>query len=183
MSWQTDWKVDKGIEVPEVVTHKHVGKRYDFLKAMVIGDSFVVRPHPEDTSNNVCQIYVASGKKLGMKMVTRKMYSKDDPKVYYFRLWYTEKIEPISDAQRKHGKKYKSQRREDLKPYENHDFKDVEIGHANFNDLAAGRLPNDILFLAEQNEENKSIVEDIRRLNKILIEELTKQNITLPKGE
>lgn len=52
-----------------------------------------------------------------------------------------------------------------------------------FNDLAEGRLPNDILFLAEQNEENRAIVEDIRRLNKILIEELTKQNIQLPEGE
>jgi len=37
--------------------------------------------------------------------------------------------------------------------------------------------------LAEQNEENKAIVEDIRRLNKILIEELNKQNIKLPEGE
>ena len=52
-----------------------------------------------------------------------------------------------------------------------------------FNDLAEGRLPNDILFLAEQNEENRAIVEDIRRLNKILLEELTKQNIKLPEGE
>ena len=52
-----------------------------------------------------------------------------------------------------------------------------------FNDLAEGRLPNDILFLAEQNEENRAIVEDIRRLNKILLEELTKQNIQLPEGE
>jgi len=49
--------------------------------------------------------------------------------------------------------------------------------------LAEGRLPNDILFLAEQNEENRAIVEDIRRLNKILLEELTKQNIQLPEGE
>jgi hypothetical protein len=39
------------------------------------------------------------------------------------------------------------------------------------------------LFLAEQNEENRAIVEDIRRLNKILLEELTKQNIKLPEGE
>ena len=66
---------------------------------------------------------------------------------------------------------------------EKHDFKDAEVRHESFNDLASGRLPNDILFLAEQNEENKAIVEDIRRLNKTLLEELTKQNITLPKEE
>ncbi len=49
--------------------------------------------------------------------------------------------------------------------------------------MAEGRLPNDILFLAEQNAEKRVIFEDIRRLNKILIEELTKQNIQLPEGE
>tara|TARA_B100000767_G_C19388422_1_gene378819 strand:+ start:370 stop:546 length:177 start_codon:yes stop_codon:yes gene_type:complete len=42
---------------------------------------------------------------------------------------------------------------------------------------------NKILFLAEQNEENKNIVEDMKRLNRILIEELNKQNIKLPEGE
>ena len=58
-----------------------------------------------------------------------------------------------------------------------------EVSHEAYSDLATGRLPNDILFLAEQNEENKAVVEDIRRLNKILIEELTKQNIKFPEGE
>lgn len=60
---------------------------------------------------------------------------------------------------------------------------DAEISAKAYNDLALGRLPNHILCLAEQNEENKEIVEDIRRLNRILVEELTKQNITLPEGE
>ena len=59
----------------------------------------------------------------------------------------------------------------------------AKVTEKSFNDLAQGRLPNDILFLAEQNEENKAVVEDIRRLNRILVEELTKQNITLPEGE
>jgi hypothetical protein len=100
--------------------------------------------------------------KIGKKLVTRKIYSEENPDDFYMRIWFTEEIEPIT-------KKYKDKRK--YKP----DVSDC--------DTAACRLPNDILFLAEQNEENKEIVEDIRRLNKILIEELAKQNIELPKGE
>ena len=176
-------KIDKGVLVPEVATHKGVTEREAFLQCMEIGDSFMVEPHPEDPSNTVCQRYTATGNKLGMKMTSRKIYSEDDPKSYHFRIWYIEKIEPKSTTQQRYSKeKYKSQRRAELYP-EKHDFKDAEVRHESFNDLASGRLPNDILFLAEQNEENKAIVEDIRRLNKTLLEELTKQNITLPKEE
>ena len=176
-------KIDKGILVPEVTTHKGVSEREAFLLSMEIGDSFMVEPHPEDPSNNVCQNYTATGKKLGMKMTSRKIYSEDDPKSYHFRIWYIEKIEPKTKTQQRNSKKkYKSQRRADLIT-ENHEFKDAEVRQDSFNDLASGRLPSDILFLAEQNEENKAIVEDIRRLNKILLQELSKQNIKLPKEE
>jgi len=175
-------KIDKGVLVPEVTTHKGVTEREAFLQCMEIGDSFMVEPHPEDPSNNVCQNYTATGKKLGMKMTSRKIYSKDDPKSYHFRIWYIEKIEPKSATQQRNKKVYKSQRRADLIT-ENHEFKDAEVRQDSFNDLASGRLPSDILFLAEQNEENKAIVEDIRKLNKILLEELSKQNIKLPKEE
>jgi len=175
-------KIDKGVLVPEVTTHKGVSEREAFLLSMEIGDSFMVEPHPEDPSNNVSQNYTATGKRLGMKMTSRKIYSKDDPKSYHFRIWYIEKIEPKTKTQQRNKKVYKSQRRADLIT-ENHEFKDAEVRQDSFNDLASGRLPSDILFLAEQNEENKAIVEDIRRLNKILLEELSKQNIKLPKEE
>jgi hypothetical protein len=108
---------------------------------------------------------VTRAKKLGMKLASRKMYSDEDPNIYYYRIWFIENIDPKV-------KKSAYQR----KPY-------AEVTEKSFNDLAQGRLPNDILFLAEQNEENKAVVEDIRRLNRILVEELTKQNITLPEGE
>ena len=157
-----DFKIEKGIPIPPVKSIKNV-KAYEFIKTLELGDSFVVK---KDKSGRPLESIVASykqvGMKIGKKLVTRKIYSEENPDDFYMRIWFTEEIEPIT-------KKYKDKRK--YKP----DVSDC--------DTAACRLPNDILFLAEQNEENKEIVEDIRRLNKILIEELAKQNIELPKGE
>ncbi len=157
-----DFKIEKGIPLPEKKTAKN-SKAYEFIKSLELGDSFVVKKdksgRPLESKANS---YVQVGKKLGKKLVTRKIYSEENPDDFYMRIWFTEEIEPVT-------KKYKDKRK--YKP----DVSDY--------DTTACRLPNDILFLAEQNEENKEIVEDIRRLNKILIEELAKQNIELPKGE
>lgn len=98
-------KIDKGILVPEVTTHKGVSEREAFLLSMEIGDSFKVEPHPEDPSNNVSQNYTATGKRLGMKMTSRKIYSEDDPKSYHFRIWYIEKIEPKTATQQRNSKR------------------------------------------------------------------------------
>ena len=157
-----DFKIEKGIPIPPVKSIKNV-KAYEFIKTLELGDSFVVRKDkserpPESKANS----YVQVGKKLGKKLVTRKIYSEENPNDFYIRIWFTEEMEPVT-------KKYKRKR--------------IYTSDVANPDITACRLPNDILFLAEQNEENKEIVEDIRRLNKILIEELAKQNIELPKGE
>ncbi len=170
MSWQTDWRIDKGVKVPDFRNRKGKFAEMDnFLQTLEIGDSFVIHPKvaPDGTivEYSIAQNVVTRGKKYGMKLTSRKIYSDEDPDVYHYRIWLVEKIEPEI-------RKYKYER----KPM-------AEVTERSFNDLAEGRLPNDILFLAEQNEENRAIVEDIRRLNKILIEELTKQNIKLPEGE
>lgn len=170
MSWQTDWRIDKGVKVPDFRNRKGKFAEMDkFLQTLEVGDSFVIHPKvaPDGTivEYSIAQNVVTRGKKHGMKLTSRKIYSDEDPDVYHYRIWFVEKIEPEI-------RKYKYER----KPM-------AEVTEKSFNDLAEGRLPNDILFLAEQNEENRAIVEDIRRLNKILIEELTKQNIKLPEGE
>lgn len=157
-----DFKIEKGIPLPEKKTAKN-SKAYEFIESLELGDSFVVKKDkrerpPESKANS----YVQIGKKLGRKLVTRKIYSEENPDDFYIRIWFTEEVEPVT-------KKYKRKR-----------IYTSDIANP---DITACRLPNDILFLAEQNEENKEIVEDIRRLNKILIEELAKQNIQLPKGE
>ena len=163
-NWRSP-KVDKGIPVPEIQNKNK--KAYEFLETLEIGDSFVVEDSPDKMSGSRLAGFTQMGRKLGMKLVTRKIYSEDNPKDYHYRVWYTEKIDPSA-------KKPKNQR----KPYDDVVHRrDPAIG--NF-DAETGRLPNDILFLAEQNEENREIVEDIRRLNRILIEELGKQNL-LPK--
>ena len=169
MSWQTDWKVEKGVKIPsfrnQTGKHKELN---DFLQTLEIGDSFVIHPRVEpdgSVKGYIGQNIVTRAKKLGMKLASRKTYSEEDPNVYHYRIWFIEKIEP-----------------QFTKPvYQRKPM--AEVTERSFNDLAEGRLPNDILFLAEQNEENKAIVEDIRRLNRILVEELTKQNIKLPEGE
>ncbi len=157
-----DFKIEKGIPIPPVKSEKNV-KAYEFIKTLELGDSFVVKKdksgRPLESKANS---YVQVGKKLGKKLVTRKIYSEENPNDFYIRIWFTEEIEPVT-------KKYKRKR--------------IYTSDVANPDITACRLPNDILFLAEQNEENKEIVEDIRRLNKILIEELAKQNIELPKGE
>ena len=157
-----DFKIEKGIPLPEKKTAKN-SKAYEFIKSLEVGDSFVVKKdksgRPLESKANS---YVQVGKKLGKKLVTRKIYSEENPNDFYIRIWFTEEIEPVT-------KKYKRKR--------------IYTSDVSDYDTTACRLPNDILFLAEQNEENKEIVEDIRRLNKILIEELAKQNIELPKGE
>lgn len=170
MSWQTDWRIDKGVKVPDF--RNRTGKSVEmdkFLQTLEIGDSFVIHPkvNPDGTITeySIAQNVVTRAKKFGMKMTSRKIYSEENPDEYHYRIWYVEKIEPVirkSTYQKKPT---------------------AEVTEKAFNDLAEGRLPNDILFLAEQNEENRAIVEDIRRLNKILLEELTKQNIQLPEGE
>ena len=170
MSWQTDWRIDKGVKVPDF--RNRTGKSVEmdkFLQTLEIGDSFVIHPkvNPDGTITeySIAQNVVTRAKKFGMKMTSRKIYSEENPDEYHYRIWYVEKIEPVirkSTYQKKTS---------------------AEVTEKAFNDLAEGRLPNDILFLAEQNEENRAIVEDIRRLNKILLEELTKQNIQLPEGD
>tara|TARA_X000001382_G_scaffold116994_1_gene96409 strand:+ start:464 stop:961 length:498 start_codon:yes stop_codon:yes gene_type:complete len=165
MSWQTDWKIDKGVAIPDKKHRYGSSSRDEFLKTLEIGDSFVVQQLKHDERKNPTSTIVAHGKRLGMKLTSRKIYSEEDPKDFHYRIWYVEKIEPIARKEQKEG------------------VPNYEVSSNTYNDLATGRLPNDILFLAEQNEENKAIVEDIRRLNKILIEELNKQNIKLPEGE
>jgi len=167
-NWRSP-QVDKGIPVPEIYKKKNK-KAYDFLETLEIGDSFVVEDSPDKMSGSSVYSFTQMGKKLGMKLVTRKIYSEDNPKDYHYRVWYTEKIDPSA------AKKPENQR----KPYDVVHRQDPAIG--NF-DAETGRLPNDILFLAEQNEENREIVEDIRRLNRILIEELGKQNLLPKQGE
>jgi len=81
-------------------------------------------------------------------------------------MWYTEKVEPIT----RRSKNPKS-----LSLINN----EQEITSNSFNDLTNGRIPNDILFLAEQLEENKMIVEDMKKINKVVLEELSKYNINL----
>jgi len=170
MSWQTDWKIDKGVAIPDKKHRYGSSSRDEFLKTLEIGDSFVVQQHKHDERKNPTSTIVAHGKRLGMKLTSRKIYSEDNPKDYHYRVWYTEKIDPSA------AKKPENQR----KPYDVVHRQDPAIG--NF-DAETGRLPNDILFLAEQNEENREIVEDIRRLNRILIEELGKQNLLPKQGE
>jgi hypothetical protein len=106
-------------------------------------------------------------KKVGKKLTSRKIYHDDDPNEFHYRVWYVADIEPVDTKEKK-----------PRKPYDVVHRQDPAIGNY---DACMGKLPNDILFLAEQNEENRQIVEDIRRLNRILIEELAKQNIKLPK--
>ena len=165
MSWQTDWKIDKGVAIPDKKYRYGGSSRDEFLKTLEIGDSFVVQQHKHDERKNPTSTIVAHGKRLGMKLTSRKIYSEEDPKDFHYRIWYVEKIVSIARKEQKER------------------VPNYEVSSDTYNDLATGRLPNDILFLAEQNEENKAIVEDIRRLNKILIEELNKQNMKLPEGE
>jgi hypothetical protein len=168
MSWQTDWKVEKGVKIPDFRSQTGKHKELDdFLQSLEIGDSFVIHPKIEgdgSIKSHTGANIVTRGRRIGIKLTSRKIYSDESPDKYYWRIWFTEKIEPqIRKMQ--------------------HQRPAAEVTEKSFNDLAQGRLPHDILFLAEQNEENKAIVEDIRRLNRILVEELTKQNIKLPEGE
>ncbi len=98
-----DFKIEKGIPLPEKKTAKN-SKAYEFIKSLEVGDSFVVKKdksgRPLESKANS---YVQVGKKLGKKLVTRKIYSEENPNDFYIRIWFTEEIEPVT-------KKYKRKR-------------------------------------------------------------------------
>jgi hypothetical protein len=161
-AWK-DRQVDKGFDIPPPVNKGVINKAYyKFLDTLSIGDSFVIE---EGEFKSGPASVVAMAKKVGKKLTSRKIYHEDNPNEFHYRVWYVEDIDPVKPLKKR-------------KPYDVVHRQDPALG--NF-DAETGRLPNDILFLAEQNEENKQIVEDIRRLNRILIEELAKQNVKLPK--
>ena len=159
--------IEKNVDIPKAANKKR-GEFYNFLETLEIGDSFVI--DAKNTTYSGVSPIIATAKKIGMRLVSRKIYSEDNPKDYHYRIWYTEKIDPHTTKKpANQRKKYKVVHQEDPS--------------AGNYDAETGRLPNDILFLAEQNEENREIVEDIRRLNRILIEELGKQNLLTKKGK
>ena len=162
-AWK-DRKVDKGVDIPPPLNRlKQSTSAYlQFLDTLEIGDSFRIE---DGEWKSGAQNAVTMARKVGKKLTSRKIYHDENPNEFHYRVWYVADIDPVKPA--KPRKQYDVVHRQD-----------PAIG--NF-DAETGRLPNDILFLAEQNEENKQIVEDIRRLNRILIEELAKQNIKLPQ--
>ena len=151
-------KVEKGHEIPP--KKERGGKYINFLNSLEVGDSFFVED--ENDANGIRQ----AGYWVGRKFTVRKTYSDKDIKKFTFRMWYTEKVEPIT----RRSKNPKS-----LSLINN----EQEITSNSFNDLTNGRIPNDILFLAEQLEENKMIVEDMKKINKVVLEELSKYNTNL----
>ena len=159
-----DRQVDKAIDIPPPVNRISASTNayLQFLDTLEIGDSFVIE---KDEWKSGAATAVNMARKVGKKLTSRKIYHEDDPNNFHYRVWYVADIDPVKPAKKR-------------KSYDVVHRQDPAIG--NF-DAETGRLPNDILFLAEQNEENKQIVEDIRRLNRILIEELAKQNVKLPK--
>ena len=159
-----DKKVDKAIDIPPPANRTKASSTayFQFLNTLEIGDSFTIEDG-EWKSGPANAVNMA--RKVGKKLTSRKIYHEDNPNEFHYRIWYVADIDPLESAKTR-------------KPYDMVHRQDPAIG--NF-DAETGRLPNDILFLAEQNEENRQIVEDIRRLNRILIEELAKQNIKLPK--
>ena len=163
-AWK-DRKVDKGVDIPPPVNRNRANDAYfQFLDTLEIGDSFRIEDG-EWKSGPANAVTMA--RKVGKKLTSRKIYHDENPNEFHYRVWYVADIEPVKPA----------------KPRKHYDVvhrQDPAIG--NF-DAETGRLPNDILFLAEQNEENREIVEDIRRLNRILIEELGKQNLLPKQGE
>ena len=98
MSWQTDWKVDKDVKIPSFRNQSGKHKELDnFLQALEIGDSFVIHPkvQPDGSIKGyIGQNIVTRAKKLGMKLASRKMYSDEDPNIYYYRIWFIENIDP-----------------------------------------------------------------------------------------
>ena len=161
-----DRQVDKAVDIPIPVNrgrpvHDALLK---FLHTLEIGDSFVIE---KDEWKSGPATVLTNAKKIGKKLTSRKIYHDDDPNEFHYRVWYVADIKPVDSGEKK-----------TRKPYDVVHRQDPAIGNY---DACMGKLPNDILFLAEQNEENRQIVEDIRRLNRILIEELAKQNVKLPK--
>tara|TARA_Y100000592_G_scaffold31724_1_gene50509 strand:+ start:104 stop:661 length:558 start_codon:yes stop_codon:yes gene_type:complete len=161
-----DRQVDKSVDIPPPLnkTSPAYAAFYEFLNTLEIGDSFVIE---KDEYKSGAAQHVSMARKIGKKLTSRKIYHDDDPNEFHYRVWYVADIEPVD-----------SKKKKTRKPYDVVHRQDPAIGNY---DACMGKLPNDILFLAEQNEENRQIVEDIRRLNRILIEELAKQNIKLPK--
>ena len=73
MSWQTDWRIDKGVKVPDFRNRTKKSVEMDkFLQTLEIGDSFVIHPkvNPDGTLTdyNTAQNIVTRAKKFGMKM-------------------------------------------------------------------------------------------------------------------
>ena len=164
-AWQ-DKKVDKAMDIPPPAnkTTASTSAYLQFLDTLEIGDSFTIQDGEWKSGPGNA---VTIAKKHGKKLTSRKIYHDDHPDEFHYRVWYIKDIDPVKrEKPRKH--------------YDVVHRQDPAIG--NF-DAETGRLPNDILFLAEQNEENREIVEDIRRLNRILIEELGKQNLLPKQGE
>lgn len=68
MSWQTDWRVDKGVKVPDFRNRKGKFAEMDkFLQTLEVGDSFVLRPKVQADGTiaeySIAQNVVTRGKK------------------------------------------------------------------------------------------------------------------------
>ena len=81
--------IEKGIPIPNPTTARGGAQKYDFLKGLEIGDSFVVNGHmPDFTPKAVrCQVYDKC-KELGMTVTIRTLEGKSDSP-QKIRVWRT----------------------------------------------------------------------------------------------
>jgi len=153
-------KIEKNIKFPA----KYIGitvQVKEVLDSMEIGDSFVV------PNQGKVALYRQYMKRMGKKLESRREHSgeRQIEGKFHFRCWYTG---DYSSAERLKQAKQKEQRQLMFK-------KIVPLkenkGDLDKNGNTCYGCDQNVLHIAELREENRMIVEDVKKLNKILTEE------------
>jgi len=149
-------KIDKNIPIPL----KHVGipdAEKNLIKEMEIGDSFIIDRYA------VINRYRNYARAIGKELLARKNFTGTHKSDFNYRVWYSKKIKPYTEISPSRDTK--------LKKHGMLSKKEVQDG-AKVDPVIYAQIDSHVLAIAELQEENKKIVDDMEHIKKVMREEL-----------
>ena len=155
-------KIEKNIPLPSKNSRSVCEQQKKELEKLEVGDSFIVK------NVSLVQQFMRAGKDKGMVMTSRKNYIGPRKDQFNFRVWYER---PMTDVELAvHKQKQLEYRNRYKKPTVSKTKVNGKETETKVHDTCYGCNEN-ILLIAELKAENKKIVEDMEKINKIMIEE------------
>jgi len=155
-------KIEKNIPLPSKHKRAMREEQRKELLQLEVGDSFIVK------NISAVQQYLRAGKDEGMVMTSRKNYTGPRKDQFNFRMWYER---PMTDVELAvHKQKQLEYLNRYKKPIVSKSKVNGKHTETKVHDTCYGCNEN-ILLIAELKAENKKIVEDMEKINKIMQEE------------